>query len=376
MPSTLPSELYKPIIDFLHGDFPLLRSLGLVCWEWNALSRSHLFSRVSLSQFGVDRDLQVICAGGSTIPQHVRELELNMKRRLEDPDSTNRIFENLPLLPAIRTLSLTRVSWKNITSPHGKGNLSRVLQSVTKLSLCQVNFESMYQAYDVINTARQLEVLELLAIRCDRYDPSGELKDLVIAPQLYQITTADSEQFTQSLFSKLCGGSDVSTIRNVSIEVCYDNVSSTCRFIASLGSSLETLFLGCVVRVGDALIKEIDLSQSSFLRSISFSVSCGIAGQTDTTSWITRLLSQKVSACPLKAVKLTVFVNSLDGIDTLQLPSMGALFSDKTHSLCRNSAIFSLILRINWTVDRSAVNAIIKERLAILYAEGRLDIDS
>ncbi|KIJ40927.1 hypothetical protein M422DRAFT_32040, partial [Sphaerobolus stellatus SS14] len=43
-----------------------------------------------------------------------------MKRRLEDPDSTNRIFENLPLLPAIRTLSLTRVSWKNITSPQGR----------------------------------------------------------------------------------------------------------------------------------------------------------------------------------------------------------------------------------------------------------------
>ncbi|KIJ24769.1 hypothetical protein M422DRAFT_274363 [Sphaerobolus stellatus SS14] len=132
-----PPELFEAIIDFLHNDIPSLCACGLVCCPWNAFSRVHLFATVDLGWHQADRilRLKVVSTDGSTIPRNIRRLNITNHHV---NDWTNTIFDELPPLPAIRTLLVQVAYWRKLSS-RVKDNMAQIFQSLTELSLYSIN---------------------------------------------------------------------------------------------------------------------------------------------------------------------------------------------------------------------------------------------
>lgn len=249
MSPVFPPEIFETIIDFLHGDVPSLATCGLVCTEWNAASRFHLFSTLELASFDLDRALEVICTKGSTIPQHVRTLDITNAGQLD--------IDNLPPLPSIRTLVLSQVEGNTLT-PRTKKRLSEILQNVTVLSLAHITvrflpricqqfpytqskqFESLNQAFDFISSARHLKVLDLQSIYCSQYDKPDVQVNVAELNQL----SVDAGDFSIYLFNQLCSQGNPPAVRRLEVNYIIPRVvSSTCKLLIFLGYSLENLHL-------------------------------------------------------------------------------------------------------------------------------------
>ncbi|KIJ26951.1 hypothetical protein M422DRAFT_271913 [Sphaerobolus stellatus SS14] len=265
--TAFPPELWEPIIAHLHGDTSSLLNCGLVCWEWNAISRLHIFSEVTLLvQFPRDVLVQVMSAEGSTIGRYIRELDI----LAADDEGWNAILENLPSLPALRTLSLSNVEdhWKSLTS-RAKSKLDHVFQSVTNLSISRATFESFNQACEFINNASQVEELVLWSVYCESYEKS-ELRLEIILPKLSQISVDGGVLIP--LFDQLCSQTNAPSIRILTV-ACRkpSDAHAICKYIASLGPILEELSL--FVDDGErytALSNQMDLSLYSSLRVVTF----------------------------------------------------------------------------------------------------------
>ncbi|KIJ40918.1 hypothetical protein M422DRAFT_780573 [Sphaerobolus stellatus SS14] len=376
MSPTFPPELFDAIVDFLHDDIPSLCKCGLVCWQWNEVSRFHLFSAVSLGAHNVDRALQVICADGSTIPPHIRTLDITDHSRV---DLANTVFDILPDLPALRTLWLQISYWHKLTS-RAKDNIARILQPITQLRLDEIIFESLDEAFDFLNNASQVKDLATSRIHCDHY----EIGDATVAlPKLSKLNVSSS-RFSQHLLANLCSQNSPRPVRELSADLIdEEEISTTCRYIASLGSTLKNLSLECVCsdpeiyRVHYILSEAINLSQNSSLRLIDFRIRL----YSDTPAWqsigwVLNILSKQIAG-PLQFVVLHIFKDRIEvpeEIDMLvDFSAIAALFSNKAHLLYKIST--KLLIWITGLLsDASAIATIVKDRLHTLDAEGRLQL--
>ncbi|KIJ26946.1 hypothetical protein M422DRAFT_271908 [Sphaerobolus stellatus SS14] len=371
MPSVFPPELWETIIDHLHDDIPSLCSCGLVCWEWNIISRFHLFSPdLKLYYFNLDSVLQLISAEDSTIPRHIRSLHI-ATRTNEEWDT---VWENLSLLPSLQSLWLyyKGKDLKSLTS-RAKSSFEQVLRSVTSLNLLSITFESFSQACDLINNASQVKELMLWSTSCDSYEKSDVQ---IVLPKLSYLK-ADADISTH-LFDKFCSQNHAPPIRTLQVSLhraTIDGVRLTCKFITSLGPTLEELRL--FVDKGEyiTLSNEIDLSQLPLLRSISFDLFWFIPFEQRRgfTDWIFKIFNPDISTPSLQTVKFILgLISEADELDIFDLPAMGALFSDKQYFLYRNSAKLVFCFH-GEEADVSTAIAAVKESLHTLDAEGRLE---
>ncbi|KIJ26948.1 hypothetical protein M422DRAFT_38013 [Sphaerobolus stellatus SS14] len=368
--SALPPELWSAIIDHLYDDTPSLRNCGLVCWEWNTISRSHLFCEVLIMH---DSNLDLVkVISAEAIHRHIRVLAISPGSNEE----WNGILENLPCLPALRTLSLyqiEKIHWRSIT-PRANSSLEQLLQSITKLFL--YHFESINQACNFINIASQLNELVLWDTFSDSYQESDVQ---IVVPKLTRMSVHG--QFSNHLFNKLfCSQTHAPPIRtfDVSLYTAIDDhdVRAACKHIASLGRTLEEL--GLLIHDGQyiTLSNELDLSRNSSLRSLFFDLPWTASSLQWGTDWIFKILKPNIPS-PLQIVKFTILLKqSPDEGDILTLLSIGSLFSDKKHFLCRNSAklVFAFL---GAEEDKSPVVVAVRDHLHTLDTEGRLEfVDS
>jgi hypothetical protein len=75
-----PGEIIDLIIDHLHGDQDSLQACSITCKQWLPSSRYHLFSRVLLSPFNVDKFRKLLETAGydiASIPFHLTLSEFN-----------------------------------------------------------------------------------------------------------------------------------------------------------------------------------------------------------------------------------------------------------------------------------------------------------
>ncbi|KIJ26954.1 hypothetical protein M422DRAFT_271915 [Sphaerobolus stellatus SS14] len=178
------------------------------------ITASHLFRGYSLLvQSPEDVLVQVISSEGSTIGRHIHNLDI----LAADEEGWNTILENLPSLPALRTLSLSNVEdhWKSLTS-RAKSKLDHVFQSVTNLSISRATFESFNQACEFINNASQVQELALWSVYCESYEKS-EVQ--VIVPKLSQISVNGG--ILIPLFDQLCRN-PVMSMRSANISLLWD----------------------------------------------------------------------------------------------------------------------------------------------------------
>ncbi|KAF8513553.1 hypothetical protein BU17DRAFT_95237 [Hysterangium stoloniferum] len=365
----MPHELYDMIIDFLHDDTPALCIAGLVCKQWLPAARFHLFSNTRLAPFNVHNALAVICSAGSTIPPHILHLEI-------EDDETQYLDEallRLPPLSNLMSLSLGKIDWTSL-STGAKKRLSTILQNLTTLCLNYPSFESVDQAFELIASAPSLENLLLWSVN---YDDSCNYSPQDRAPPLKRIQF-DADPFTSNLMDWFCRCHPTPNVHTFMVSgISVNDIPAVCGHIRHLGSALKNIAISCpgFDKIGTAqtlLSKQIDLTQNTSLRNISFDSIILYADSPGSRScdWIIHIISQ-IPHRSLESVTLNIFLGNLEEINSINLPALDILFLNPV--LSSNST--KLCFMIRGGVDRDAARAMIKDGLRELDGRGRLEFN-
>lgn len=128
----IPVEICEMIIDHLRDEKAALRNCSLVCKTWLPSARFHIFQKLELAPWCIEKVLATICAEGSTIPAQVRHLDIHHEDEMADFYRSTLL--RLPPLINIRSISLYSLNWATLDDD-AKMRLSSMLRQTTSLVL-------------------------------------------------------------------------------------------------------------------------------------------------------------------------------------------------------------------------------------------------
>lgn len=144
----IPQEISNDIIGYLHSDASALQCCSLVCKAWLFSSRAYLFQVVALNYQNADSFTSLIISSLSTIPPHVKRLQLvpeHIDRRW-----LRRLVPFLEVLTSVTILRLENVDWINLLPTSRANLLSNFRPTLTCLHLRDIVFETFGQVVDII----------------------------------------------------------------------------------------------------------------------------------------------------------------------------------------------------------------------------------
>ncbi|KAJ7143737.1 hypothetical protein C8R44DRAFT_973590, partial [Mycena epipterygia] len=212
-------ELEDAIIDFCHADHATLASCSLVCHDWLAASRYHIFSSMLTTQ-KAPRFLAITSSSTRIVPL-VQEIELHFSAA------------SLPhLLPILMRLNrTTRLSLHSTCLQHFATGTSKIrLRS---------RFESLSQVIDYISLCPQLKSLELGG-------SWSRMGDLAVPPLLPKalhtlILTCDLDNFLTWLLTLK---DDMPAIHNLILHhIVRREMPVTVKYLQASGPTLCSLVL-------------------------------------------------------------------------------------------------------------------------------------
>ncbi|KDQ18969.1 hypothetical protein BOTBODRAFT_28452 [Botryobasidium botryosum FD-172 SS1] len=270
MPSRkLARELINLIIDHLHSDEPTLQICALVCRDWVAPSRFHLFCHISLFWGRVDQFLLLCDSPFSTIPRaktHTFSFFTHISQVGAPKEPEDQELENSPLLnrlltwrsldgqktlavvfSQLRTLALYCVGWWTL-SASARETLVQ-LESLRKLDIGVV-FETGDEFFTLLGMFPNLEVLSLHKCYSRRGEATANhgdpILDAAFPPRLHtiSITRLDDESATivDTLALRPCYSLRVfnfGVTRFSSVESACGTATAIEKLVASAGPSLE-----------------------------------------------------------------------------------------------------------------------------------------
>jgi hypothetical protein len=175
-------------------------------------------------------------------------------------------------------------------------------------------FETVDQAVDFIASAPCLEDIDLWRMGCSK---SCNYSSKAVAPPLREIRLLSRSPLVDNLMDWFCRCRPTPSVHTLDIDrlASADNIPTVCNLIRHLGSSLEHLMISCtdsdhggvqskcisdsdfinasLIILSAALSKQIDLSQNTSLRTITFNKIRLYANVTGPRScgWITSIVS-------------------------------------------------------------------------------------
>jgi hypothetical protein len=148
-----PLEISEAIISHLHSDKRTLYACSLTCRSWVYASRSHIFSRIDLYSWNIQRFLHVLQS--PTRPgKYVRLLTLNEGRgrfKAEPPWMSAALPVLTACLLGVKELCIRQMQWDLLDEPARTGILSG-FKMVERLDLGHVSFPSLTQTLEFIGS--------------------------------------------------------------------------------------------------------------------------------------------------------------------------------------------------------------------------------
>ncbi|KAJ7164186.1 hypothetical protein C8R46DRAFT_309303 [Mycena filopes] len=164
-----PPELVDRFLDNLHDDRNTLATCALVSRTWTPASRYHLFSHIVLSESWRDF-LQLLASPFATFTPHsVRGIAV--KTHSPMAPLLNDMVPKLPQLPAVNSLYLGFLDWKEI-SPLTVTCLAALFGNITVLDIANVYVRDIHELAHVVSLFPRLENVALTpSFRNDVADP-------------------------------------------------------------------------------------------------------------------------------------------------------------------------------------------------------------
>lgn len=227
------------IIDYLHDDQRSLASCALVAYHWVQSSRYHLFASVSLSGFRWIRFLDLLDSPFTTIPPHVRALELtDCHNELESLDEGIARLSNSNHLVAIDSLSLKMIDWRKLSLEFHIATLLSSFQQITRLHLDHTSFRTEDDVVDLISSYPLLEELSMEDVLCD----SSSVRVVKLPPSL-RVIHVHLGAMPRMLVDVLSGRNRLCVLSTVGMSIGPDDITLVGLFLRDFGSQLRHLEL-------------------------------------------------------------------------------------------------------------------------------------
>ncbi|KAF8964422.1 hypothetical protein BDZ97DRAFT_1919105 [Flammula alnicola] len=365
MPPAFPKELCDVIIDYLHDDKEVLTKCSLVCTDWLPSTRFHLFSYVQLVSIDIDVALDVICAPQSTIPSHIRRLEIDNNFD-SSTEFVNKVLAGLPPLGVLEHLTLVQVEWSSL-SPDARAHLQSLSKIIKTLGLYNIDFGTFNQLLEFITSIPLLETLSLSSITCN---PSNESVISVLPPPLKTLKIEIDEHefsFLEWIFFDSQPVPSLHTLSLSGITLDRDDAKRISACICALGPALEHLEFSCggfdTTLAQNALSEVLDLANNPSLRTIHF-MDIFLFPGSKSSSWLRRILS-KISSQVLQRVSCSLYMTTPNDLLSFDLPAIGEMFADKKRT--------KLHLAVYGGVDVDEARVAIRLALRDLDIKGQLE---
>jgi hypothetical protein len=262
----------------------------------------------------------------------------------------------------------------NLT-PDAKMKFTTLLKNVKTLRLVDFTFETVNQVVDFIASAHCLEDIDLSDVGCSE---SCNYSSQAVAPPLRSIRYKPGP-LGDNLMDWFCRCRPTPSVHTLDIHrlALADNIPTVCNLIRHMGSALEHLMISLTDFDGGirtALSQQIDLSQNTSLRNITFYRirlhensrrlrSCG---------WITSIVSS-LAHPSLEFVTLVIHIGHVKEIEALELSALDNLFLKQPLSNNLTKLCFRIV--VSTSTDRESVQAALENRLPKLYEEKRLEFN-
>ena len=239
--SRLPPELVDLVLGYLRRDSDCLRSCSLVCRDWLATCRHHLFSSISLRPYSISKfsTLKESPNWLSKIAPCVTRLYLSEGRgryRYEMP-WVNAHIESLASLQCVADLSLVEIRWGALSSNSQSAVLEGFSQ-VEKLDLQRIKFNKFSELAAIVASKPMLRILSL-------YSVSSSIVDMNRLPSPAPMHRLELKAGGMEILSwLLLNPTSYSALSSLTIQTYEDSFTQLAEFLAVLGPSLRDLDLG------------------------------------------------------------------------------------------------------------------------------------
>lgn len=259
----LPNELVGLIIDHLHDDKPTLKICALVCRDWIAPSRFHIFHDIHCYQNGVDTFISLCDSPFSTIHRantcafrlstHLFVVGEPEVQQLQNSPALNKLLTwrssdgqktLATLLSQLRILALDWVGWWTL-SHFAKETLAQ-FESLRELKTWNVVFETQDQFLALLGAFPKLEVLSMggnyFRHREATANPGDPSLNIALPPRLHTISMKSLDDRSAPVVDALvpCHSLRVFHFHVVKFSdsgfACWDAIG---KLLASAGPSLE-----------------------------------------------------------------------------------------------------------------------------------------
>ncbi|KAF8055613.1 hypothetical protein FPV67DRAFT_808910 [Lyophyllum atratum] len=313
---TIPSELSDRVIDHCHDDKATLRSCSIVCKDWVAASRYHLFSSVVLKRRHLLRFLDLLQSPlGISVGHWVTNLDILIYFDLS-------IFDAMPMLSQhLRPRSLTLVVDTTSNDYHqlSAGHQSRGYLTAFHgcfPTLLSLNIKVVYGTFlEMVELVTSFPLLEKLAIN----HPCGEVQSKKMPPQYPALPSQISEltiaRGNGSLYRWLSQHNPPLYLTRLTLDIVH-NGKRDYKFINAFLNSIDrSLPYLCLRASGtaDSILKHIDLAHLHDLRSLK------VDAPENAVAIILRFLLKLSSTAAVEEVEFSPWFDPDDASSWLQL---------------------------------------------------------
>jgi len=161
MPFQLGAETIDTIIDHLHDDRLALQACSVTCKQWLPSSRYHLFSKVLLSPFNVDKFRKLIettCYDIASIPWHLTLSEFNAYICWHEGIDITAANEHL------RSVSVRLRGVTFLRMERSEGLDSKILSrwsKILELEMVNMSLSGMDDAFQLVHEFPELQMLSM-----------------------------------------------------------------------------------------------------------------------------------------------------------------------------------------------------------------------
>jgi hypothetical protein len=135
----LPAELTDIIVDFLHDDEEALASCSLVCRDWLAAARYHVFKELLLHPWNIEAFVNLIAQPSATVVPYIHDLVIDQVK-IRHLDLFEAMFLRLRPFEFLRRLELWNIRWCNY-EPLPVDTLVSAFSNVTDVRLRNLIFD-------------------------------------------------------------------------------------------------------------------------------------------------------------------------------------------------------------------------------------------
>jgi hypothetical protein len=397
----IPQEISNYIIGYLHSDASALLCCSLVCKAWLFSSREYLFQVVALNHQNVDSFASLIISSLSTIPPHVKRLQLvpeHIDRRW-----LRRLVPFLEVFTSVTILRLENVDWVSLPPTSRANLLSNLRLTLTSLHLRDIVFETFGDVVDIICDLPLLRSVDLEGVNWgDTKRSSTIVKYLPPSVKELRLQACPLRKFLAWLLAQ----TPIPIIDHLDIgPIGESDILEVARYIVFLGHRLHTLKMSfrCEEnghRCSDNLVFDANTSQtvptpldsknnSSFRISAEFRKRVG-GGTCSSVSQLTHLRSihikdfvQASSGATHRGVRTLVSITSFNLQEVVMEVTLGKVaeldvhtidwdFLDRVFATPIYANVRMVKFRVRGAVKRDALAALLSSRLPQCVERGIL----